>query len=297
MKKRINIKALCRFLVVTLVVLSMGIFVQIKKSKAYEETFDKTYTETKETLSLSDSGCVVLNYHLIVDDNLFTKARETVFGKTYDPMYNIYLSEFEQEMAELKENNIDVVSLDEINEMVKNHETRDNCAAITFDDIDESVYENAYPILKEYNYPFTLFIVTGEIPESWGLKQEDFDNVKKMYDEGLATIGLHTDSFHDMDESNGQPRFLDVSTNTEFKEDTKLSWDKYTDFLGVEPKYFAYPHGFGNYETDQILINQGFEMLFTLREGVVDENTNPYFVPRILVTPQSFDAVMEWYTN
>lgn len=35
--------------------------------------------------------------------------------------------------------------------------------SITFDDGWDSIYENAFPILQRYNYPATLFVITGKI--------------------------------------------------------------------------------------------------------------------------------------
>lgn len=64
---------------------------------------------------------------------------------------------------------------------------------ITFDDGYEDVYEYAYPILKELQIPFTVFMITStierKIPEYiWGEK------LRNLIDEPLCTIGSHTES-------------------------------------------------------------------------------------------------------
>jgi peptidoglycan/xylan/chitin deacetylase (PgdA/CDA1 family) len=80
--------------------------------------------------------------------------------------------DFEKQIAHLARN-YKVISLDEIVERVKNRGSLRRCVAITFDDGFRDNYENAYPILKKYNVPATIFLTTGYIEDGtapWFIK-------------------------------------------------------------------------------------------------------------------------------
>jgi peptidoglycan/xylan/chitin deacetylase (PgdA/CDA1 family) len=69
---------------------------------------------------------------------------------------------FEKQMRHIA-NNYNVMSLDEIVQRVSKKESIRGCVAITFDDGFRDNYDNAYPILKKYDLPATIFLTTGYI--------------------------------------------------------------------------------------------------------------------------------------
>lgn len=67
---------------------------------------------------------------------------------------------------------------------------------IVFDDGRSGVYHYAFPILKRYNMPFTMFIITAAVGE------KDFvtwEQLKEMVNSGLCDIGTHTHNLHYFD--------------------------------------------------------------------------------------------------
>ena len=91
----------------------------------------------------------IIPYHMIVDEpNGFYPETST--------------RDFERQIAHLAKN-YKVMSLDEIVRRVKNRASLRRCVAITFDDGFRDNYVNAYPILKKYNIPATIFLTTGYI--------------------------------------------------------------------------------------------------------------------------------------
>ncbi|MBU4259989.1 MAG: polysaccharide deacetylase family protein [Proteobacteria bacterium] len=70
--------------------------------------------------------------------------------------------DFEKQIVHLVKN-YKVISLDEIVNRIKNRRSLRRCVAITFDDGFRDNYEIAYPILKKYNVPATIFLTTGYI--------------------------------------------------------------------------------------------------------------------------------------
>jgi hypothetical protein len=79
---------------------------------------------------------------------------------------------FEKQVAYLAKN-YRVVSLNELVERVRERRSLRGCVAITFDDGFRDNYENAYPILKKYNVPATIFLTTSYIEDGsapWFIK-------------------------------------------------------------------------------------------------------------------------------
>ena len=101
---------------------------------------------------------------------------------------------------------------------------------ITFDDVYESVYQNAYPILKEKGLPFYLFLCDEY------LNKENYvssDMVKKMLRDSKAILGSHRMK-HELS------RFSD---ETKIREDMKESKEKLEQEFGVKVDAFAFPFG------------------------------------------------------
>lgn len=91
----------------------------------------------------------IIPYHMIVDEpNGFYPETST--------------RDFEKQIAHLVKN-YRVISLDEIVERVKTKRSLRRCVAITFDDGFRNNYEIAYPILRKYNIPATIFLTTNYI--------------------------------------------------------------------------------------------------------------------------------------
>jgi peptidoglycan/xylan/chitin deacetylase (PgdA/CDA1 family) len=61
--------------------------------------------------------------------------------------------------------NFKIVSLSNLSKMIRNKNIPEKAVVITFDDGYKDNYEFAFPILKKYNAPATVFLATGPIEE------------------------------------------------------------------------------------------------------------------------------------
>lgn len=101
---------------------------------------------------------------------------------------------------------------------------------ITFDDVYESVYGNAYPLLKEKDLPFYLFVCNEY------LDQENYLNcwqLKEMVSSSKAIVGSHNLK-HELS------RFV---KNDEMKKNLESSKKELEEKLGVNIDTFAFPYG------------------------------------------------------
>jgi len=110
---------------------------------------------------------------------------------------------------------------------------------LTFDDGYDDMYQLAYPLLKDANVPFTLYLTThptesGEPlfpggkanPVTWA-------QVEDMASSGLMTLGAHTHRHPDLTQT-------DAGTiGRDLEESHRLIEER----MGVRPVHFCYPYG------------------------------------------------------
>lgn len=143
--------------------------------------------------------------------------------------------------------------------------------AITFDDTFENVYLNAYPVLKKYNVPFTIFVSTDLLNKKDYLKVDELLELDK---EPLCTIGAHTKS---------HPLLRKCKDSQREIAESKTILEK---IINKEVHYFAYPYG-SAYACSKRNVseaqNAGYDLAFSAISGVLNAfaKKNPFFLPRI----------------
>lgn len=255
------------------------------------------FLERQESNLNKSTGCLVLNYHIVKERNLLEKALNTTFSQKDQKEFTVSKKSFEEQILFLKENGAYFITPEELHQYLtnKNVSIPDKCVLITFDDADESVYTTAYPILERENIPSLIFIVTNQVgnKDYDGLSLLDWEQIEELKKSDLITFGTHTHDMH-YQTRNGKAPFINKKNLEGFKKDTNLSIGKFKKEFGIEPTYFAYPYGFGIPETDQVLKDNQFKMIFSLREGLVQKGDSPFFVKRFLVSNDNWWIVEEW---
>ena len=105
---------------------------------------------------------------------------------------NISARTFDRQMAFLHDNGYRVVTLAALIPFLEGKEALPRRAVvITIDDGYKSVYTVAYPILKKYGFPATLFVYNDFIGARAGL---NWPEMKEMIDSGLIDIQAHSRS-------------------------------------------------------------------------------------------------------
>jgi len=211
-------------------------------------------------LPLSVNAAVVLQYHHIDNNTPASTSTSTEL--------------FTKHLEYLVNENYEVVSLPIIISSIQNNEPlNEKMLAITFDDGYESIYRNAYPLLKKYEMPFTIFIDTASVEEK-RKNHVSWDQIREMKLFG-ATIANHTHSRSHL------IRYLeDLDT---WKERVGNEINKAQEIINKRLKQdirvLAYPYGEFDNDTLKLVSDLGY-VAFGQHSGATNESSNLQYLPR-----------------
>ncbi len=202
-------------------------------------------------LASSNHG-VVLQYHHISD----TMPRATSLAP----------DAFRDQLAILDKENFKVWSLPKlVNALLQKDSIPGKVVVITFDDAYSDIYHQAAPVLRGFNFPFTVFVSTDYVDR----KQKGYltwDQLRELKQQG-ATIANHTLSHphllrsHDNEsESDWKQRVKREIVETEARIQAET---------GDSFQYFAYPYGEANEKLMAWVKDWGF-VGFGQQSGALD---------------------------
>ena len=191
------------------------------------------------------------------------------FGENKYPSTNVSETQFLSHIDYILKNNINVLSLEEVIETLKNkRKFKKKSVAFSVDDAYSSFYEIAWPIFREKNIPVTLFVSTDIIDKSTN-GYMSWDEINNFLDEG-GTVGQHTSTHLHMP----------LSEENYIKKDILDSHKSFLKNIGFIPSLFAYPYGESSSSVIKVLNDFGIPYAFGQHSGVISSYSNPYYLPR-----------------
>jgi peptidoglycan/xylan/chitin deacetylase (PgdA/CDA1 family) len=207
---------------------------------------------------------LIFCYHRLVD-------------KVRYPGTEITPAAFEGQMKELKDRGITVIGMQDLlawKRSEKNIPPR--CAVISFDDGWKSQYEVAWPIMKKFGYPFTMFIYTEGVRGGslGGGEAITWEQLADMRDNGVD-IEAHSATHQDLREGHsimlaaaGVKRTRTKLTGPEYEQwlqnEVVGSKQLLEQRLGIKVNCFAVPYGNYNEHVKEVARNAGYEAMFTV---------------------------------
>ncbi|MGO4892181.1 polysaccharide deacetylase family protein [Flavobacterium sp. W21_SRS_FM6] len=150
----------------------------------------------------------------------------------------------------------------------------DKSVVITFDDGYDNIFEQAHPLLKEFGFPYTVFINPPLIGKA--NYQLSWAQIKKMAQEG-ATFANHGNTHEHM--LGRLPGESDEAWLSRVMDNINQAEQTLAQQLGYSLKYFAYPYGEFNVPLKQALRQQGY-VAFAQISGAVASYSDFGALPR-----------------
>lgn len=199
---------------------------------------------------------------------------------------------FGRQMSYIKNKGYDVISLNELVDGIKNNRKfKHRTVVITLDDGHKDNFTYAYPVLKKYNFPATIFIIANFINN-----KKDFMNWDEVNTASKNNIsfGGHTKNHAYLpsvkekavllNEIEGCKKFISGKT-------------------GSSVDYFCYPIGGFTEEVKRSVKKAGYKGACTTNRGFTELNKDVYELKRVKATnsdtnnPFSFWAKLSGYYN
>ena len=218
----------------------------------------------------------VIMYHRVINNS----EDEGVHG-TY-----IYENIFREHMQYLKDKNYTVITFRDLDKISwRNRFEKDKKYIIlTFDDGYKDNYDLAFPILKEFGFKATIFLMGSSTYNEWDVKasgEKEFplmsvDMIKEMQDYGIE-FGAHTfnhPKINTLSNDEIEHQIIDVKKPLEEK-------------IGREIITFAYPYGILNDYAKEMAKKAGYTFALATDSGSVCLSDDLYQIRRIAIFPNT----------
>ena len=207
----------------------------------------------------------IITYHNVTD------------GK--NALNNVTPASFAVQMKFLKKHYYNVISFDDyVLGTKKGRAFGRNTVVIHFDDGYEDNYTNAFPILKTYRFPASIFIVSDSVGTPNFIT---WDQIKEMEKHDIE-FGSHTRRHAYLPDVSYELAVDEIVNSKKIIEDR----------LGHPIKYFVYPSGGFSESVEGIVMNAGYEAAATTNRGTDTFNRNLFELNRVRIKDKDNSFVL-----
>lgn len=219
-----------------------------------------------------DKGLNVLMFHQVSND----------IKEWKDSGVCITESGFLHLIEELEKKSYEFISVDKLNEIQDNGDKR--AVLLTFDDIFQDAYKNAFPILIKKGIPFCVFIAENYIDQQGYITS---DEAAQLARQPLCTIGYHTKSHSIM-------RKL-----TDRDIEDELDCRSFESRIGQPVEVFAFPYGSVyacSYKSIRMANRCKYSLVFSTIKApctIKWMKKRQKFIPRININENNFRCILK----
>jgi len=218
----------------------------------------------------------ILMYHSITDQPVTTD------------MLTVSVGTFRSQMRFLKEHKYNVLPLEELAKLISQKKRIPaRTLAITLDDGYRDNYLYAYPVLKEYNLPATIFIITGEVGRP-GNDRLDWDEIKAMQSSGLISFGSHC---------LGAEPLVNLKSEQGVRQQVFESKRILEEKLGAGVNMFSYPEGLFNAKIKQMVIDAGYHLAVATNPGRQYSDDDVFLLKRLRISENARNLFVFWFES
>lgn len=188
---------------------------------------------------------------------------------------------FERQLAFLARHRYRVLTLEEVVELLERGAPMPRrSVVITFDDGYEETHTVAWPLLKRFGFPATVFVTPGEVGTpgflSWG-------QISDMVRDGL-TIGSHT----------MRHSYLPLVKPDRLPEEVVESKRVIEAQIGRPVQFLSYPVGGFTPEAQQVVRQAGYLAACTTNRALTRDRIDRFALRRIKVTERDANPLLLW---
>jgi peptidoglycan/xylan/chitin deacetylase (PgdA/CDA1 family) len=203
---------------------------------------------------------------------------------------------FAKQMEYIKKNGYEVITLDELVTSIRNKKLlKRNKVVINFDDGYQDNFQYAYPVLRKFSFPATIFLVSDFIGKSFsnGKGFLSWEEVIAMSKDKISFGGHTKTHFYLGFIQDEKTAFEEIAGSKKAIEEK----------IGIPVDYFCYPSGGFCQRAKELVTQAGYKGACTTNRGFVKFNRDVYALKRIKVTnsdgnkPFSFYLKLSGYYN
>jgi len=222
---------------------------------------------------------IILVFLTFFPESLFSKQGSGIvlvyhrFDEQKHPSTSISSQNFYEQLHYLKKNNYNVLPASRLIDFFYNgYDLPPKSVFITIDDAFKSFYENAFPLLKNFDFPFSVFLSTGFVNKNRINDFMDWDMLNELK-KNKGEIYNHSDK---------HKSFIDY-TSTDLIKDIETAEKKIEDNLGKSHKIISYPYGESNASVKDIVKGLGYKIAFSQHSSPLHFKENKYNLPRFSI--------------
>ena len=220
---------------------------------------------------MTGNGPLVLLYHRVGRPRIRSKASR----------HYVSPRAFAWQMDALRRTGVAVVGLDAVARHLRGEETlSDRHVAITFDDGVGPLYANAFPTLRRFGYPATVFLISRYLGKPSDYDPPDWDRETLLTEDqilemqaGGVSFGSHT-RHHAFLPSCAGPELTDELAGAKHDLET---------LLGRPVPSFCYPYGAQDPTVREAVVRAGYELACSTLKGRNDRGGDPFLIRRISI--------------
>lgn len=188
---------------------------------------------------------------------------------------------FDRQMKFLYKHGYQVISLDDlVDGILKGSLFNRRSVVITFDDGYEDNYIKAFPTLKKYDFPATIFVISDSVGTPGFMT---WQQLKEMQDANVK-VGSHTRHHVYLPDVHDQSQLENEITNSKKLLESNLE---------TQVEYFSYPSGGYTEEIKEIVKNAKYKGACATNRGYDRFNTGVFELKRIRINNND-SAVVMW---
>lgn len=193
---------------------------------------------------------------------------------------------FRAQMAFLHFFDFRVISMETYRRILKNEQKSSGREiVITFDDGNETFMQEAWPVLRKYSYPVTIFVVSESFKRqvNGSMPPEDF---KELLASGLVTVGSNTKT---------HPALPEVEFEERLTDEVKGSKQDLEEALKTKVDFFSYPNGDLEPRALQAVRDSGYALAFTTSHHKLGRlQETPFSITRLNISRSSDNPIIFW---